>query len=190
VGFHKPEVLQHGVIRETQFPGYAEPYRLGLAALEPDSMFSGERLHAVQARQEIDVPEFAPEFTVGNAFEADGLLLGDHFPDRTVFERFQFFRPDLAAFSFSARLPELWRAEQAADVVGSEGGNDSQHIRTIVARLVKDHNYPDTVEQSPKYFGSNYGVSMDLQERLTRQPRLGCIIEPDSTTCQPQRNFA
>jgi hypothetical protein len=96
-------------------------------------MFSAEGLDAIQPGQEVDVPELAPEFSVRHPTQAGRLLPGNHILDGAILDRLQFGRSDFEALVAGARYSELRRAQQAADVIGTEWWNGPQHFRTIVA---------------------------------------------------------
>ncbi len=62
----------------------------------------------------------AAEFAVGDAFQADILLQLDDVPDRAVLDLVQLiFRNRLVA-QLVARLDQLVRAQQAADMIGAK----------------------------------------------------------------------
>jgi hypothetical protein len=104
-----------------ELAGDAEPLGLGLqAALEGDALRRLESLDAGQPLQEIEVPHGAAVFAVGHGFEPDLLLPPDSFDDRLVLDLAQRRRVDLAAGAALARLLQLRRTQQAADMVGAE----------------------------------------------------------------------
>ena len=76
--------------------------------------------HAVQLRQEVQVPPVAAEFAVGDALQAQGFLLAHGLGDGLVLGRLQRRGIDLAALELRARGGERSGAQQAADLVGAE----------------------------------------------------------------------
>jgi hypothetical protein len=85
--------------------------------------------HTAQAFQKVDVEDGAPKLTVGDALQADAFLQLDHVADATIFQRSQRFGGDFALLALAARQQEFFRAEQTANVVGSEGRSRSLHER-------------------------------------------------------------
>ena len=71
--------------------------------------------------QEIHVPGSAAELAVGDSFQAQVLLPADHVADGLVFDAAQIGWADAAILFVFAGLEQLWRTEQAANVVGAEG---------------------------------------------------------------------
>src|SRR5262249_24434077 len=76
--------------------------------------------HAVEVGDEVDVPPVAPELAVGHRLYADRFLLRDDLADMLVLDGFQLGRARLAGPGLVARVVQLLRAQQAADVVGAE----------------------------------------------------------------------
>ena len=68
------------------------------------------------------MPPGAAEFAVGDRLQADVFLAFDDAHDLAVLDRFQRGGVDLASGVFFARLFQRGRAQQAADVIGAEGG--------------------------------------------------------------------
>jgi len=68
------------------------------------------------------VPRRAPELAVGRGAQARVLLLADSLGDRLVLDRAQARWVKCAAGEPLARLEQPPRAEEAADVVGTERG--------------------------------------------------------------------
>src|SRR5262249_24959420 len=83
---------------------------------------AGVRLDAVELLEEIDVEECAAEFPVGDALQPHVLLELDDPADCRVLELAQLLLRNLAGGMPVARLEQLFRAQEAADVVGSERG--------------------------------------------------------------------
>src|SRR6185295_9318602 len=78
------------------------------------------QLHAVEAVQEVDVPPVTAELAVGDRRDADRLLQRDHVADAAVLHCVELGRGDLAFLRLGARLMQLVRTQQTADVVRSE----------------------------------------------------------------------
>jgi hypothetical protein len=78
------------------------------------------RLDAGKLRQEIRMEERAPELAVGDAAKPQVFLVADDLADRLVLDATQPGGVDAAGRAVLARLQERRRAEQAADMVGTE----------------------------------------------------------------------
>ncbi len=78
---------------------------------------------AVEAGEEVRVPESAAEFTVGDRLQAGSFLHGDCLPDLPVLDFPQFFSGYFLALEIVPRLLQFRWTQQAADVVGPEGGS-------------------------------------------------------------------
>ena len=76
--------------------------------------------HAVELRQEIDVKERAAEFTVGDAAQAEVLLELDDLADRAILDRAQLGGRKRCALRGSARLEQILRPQETADVIGAK----------------------------------------------------------------------
>ena len=68
------------------------------------------------------MPPGAAEFAVGDRLQADLFLFLDDALDLAVFDRFQRGGVDFALGELRARLFQRRRPQQAADVIGAEGG--------------------------------------------------------------------
>ncbi len=113
-------------------------HRLGLHALELDLALAEISLDAVEFAEKVVVPEGAAEFAVGHGLEADVLLALDDLFDLPVFDRFERGGVDLALLALGARLFERRAAQQAADMVGAEGGRDALgHGQGLVSRIAR-----------------------------------------------------
>ena len=93
---------------------------VALLVVELDGDVAGFLRDAVELVDEVHVPRLAAELAVGRGLQADLLLLAHDLADRVVFDRAQRRRVDATVREVVARLQELRRAEQAADVVGAE----------------------------------------------------------------------
>ena len=105
-----------------EFAGDAQHHRLRVRALELDLALAEIGLDAVKRAQEIVIPEGAAEFAVGDGFEPDVFLALDDLLDLAVFHRLQRFGRHLSLFTLRPRLLQRRRAQQAADMIGAEGG--------------------------------------------------------------------
>ncbi len=88
---------------------------------------------AAELVDEVHVPGLAAELAVGRGLEADLLLAPDDLADRLVLQPAQLGVVDAAGGVVLAGLQKLLRAQQAADVVGSErwlGSHDASCIRS------------------------------------------------------------
>ena len=66
------------------------------------------------------MPPVAAEFAVGDRFQPDRLLPLDRLADRRILDLPQRFDGTLAALRLVARLAQLRRPQQAADLVGAK----------------------------------------------------------------------
>jgi hypothetical protein len=112
------------VVGETDLAGNVHVLRLRLDALELDAFadLAPIAFDAVEMFEEIVVPEGAAELAVGGVLEADRFLLADDLEDFLVLDLAQAFGGKRAGFAFLAGVLQAGCAEQAADMVGAEGG--------------------------------------------------------------------
>ena len=121
-------MLDHRVAgKRAELARHAQHHRLRVRALEFDLALAEIGLDAVKLAEEIVVPEGAAEFAVGDDLQADVFLLLDDLFDFAVFDRFQGIGVDLAALALGARVFQRRGAQQAADMVGAEGGCGALH---------------------------------------------------------------
>jgi len=116
------EMLEMRMAGEIDLAGDLDRLVLGFDALELDAGRGGDRFDAFQPFEEIEMPPGAAEFTVGREPEADVLLLLDDALDLAVFDRLERGGVDFALGALGARVLERGRTQQAADVIGAEGG--------------------------------------------------------------------
>jgi hypothetical protein len=64
----------------------------------------------------------APEFTVGDALQAGVFLCLYDLGDGAIFHRAQLLARDRSLRRLVARIEQLARAQEAADVIGAKGG--------------------------------------------------------------------
>src|ERR1700741_3292235 len=127
----KAEMIQHRMIgREIKLADHAHRIMPGLDAGELDAGLRVKQLAAGQLGEEIEMPPGAAELAVGRKLEADRGLLVHDLLDFQVLDLAQIIRRDLALLPLGARLLDLLRPEQAADLVGVEGGPCSLHVLT------------------------------------------------------------
>src|SRR3954468_19739761 len=98
--FEEAEVVHHDRLRITQLPRHRRDRRLLLRAAELRARVLAQR-DAFELRKKVEVPPLPAEFAVSDALQADGFLPGD----------------DLA----NGVGGDASRAQQAADMVGTEG---------------------------------------------------------------------
>jgi len=80
-----------------------------------------DRHHALELLEEIDVEIGAAELAVGDALQAPVLLELDDVADRLVLDRAQLGAADRVLLEMLvARLEQLFRAQEAAYVIGAE----------------------------------------------------------------------
>ena len=115
--------MRYFVVRlgRAQLAGDLEARCLGLAALELDAVFGFIGFDAVETGEEVQVPEGAAEFAVGDALKTDGLFFGDQFPDGAIFDHGQFGGGDFARLALGTGILKILGTQETADVVGSEG---------------------------------------------------------------------
>jgi hypothetical protein len=87
--------------------------------VEPHARDRGQA-DAVQAAQEVQVPEVAPQLAVGHDGEAQRFLPGDARADAAVLDLAQGGEGKGAGASPGAGLVQLGRAQQAPDLFGSK----------------------------------------------------------------------
>ena len=78
------------------------------------------QVDALQPAEKIEMPEGAPEFTIGRELHADVFLLLDQLLDLFVLDRLELRGRDLALLALGARLLQALGAQEAADLVGAE----------------------------------------------------------------------
>src|SRR5258706_9315758 len=107
-------MLQHDRPRAADLAGDA---RHGRHVLGVEGHAGGsDELDAVELLEKIEMPEVAPELAVGDRLQADLLLALHGARDAAVLDFLQFLRRDLRG----ARVAQLGRTQQAADLVGVE----------------------------------------------------------------------
>ena len=92
----------------------------------------GRAAHLVE---EIHVPGSAAELAVGDPFQAQIFLPADNVADGLVFNAAQVGFADAAVLFIFASFEQLWRAKQAADMVGAEGWSFGLNHRFQLTRF-------------------------------------------------------
>ena len=113
---------------------------VALLVVERDREIAGLFRDAVELVDEVHVPRRAPELAVGDRLETDLLLPAHGLADRVVLEAPQRVPVDAAGGEVLTGSQHLWRAQQAADVVGAEGwararGHRDSPSISIIARI-------------------------------------------------------
>ena len=111
------EVVDEGmIVREIDFAADLQSFCFRLEAVEGDGkVLCLYFVDAVEAPEEIEVPEGAAVFAVGHGFEAGFLFVGYELADALVFLFFQGSRRDLSCFKGLTRFLQFRFAQKAAD---------------------------------------------------------------------------
>ncbi len=129
------------VVGKTELADHADRVMPGLNACELNARVGVKQFAAGEFRQKVEMPPRAAEFAVGRELQADrGLLVHDLF-DLHVFDLAQIGGRYFAPLQFGARLLDLRRTQQAADLVGAERGFGSLHdvnSRELMCRGPRD----------------------------------------------------
>ena len=119
-------LLQERMVAEADLAREDQLGALRGHALELDGPFlGGDLLHALEALEEVEVPERAGELAVGDGLEAAGLLKRDEAGDFAVRDFFERFARDLAFGELGAGFLHGGGAQEAADDVSAERGAGS-----------------------------------------------------------------
>src|SRR6266850_601583 len=125
--FQEAEVIQHDGLRAAHlilYNHHRARLRFGAAfAVELERVLALRGDDAVEAGEEVDVPERAAELAIGDRLEAGGFLHRDRFADAVVLDL-----PELWGF-FRAGLLQRGRAQQAADVVGAKRWTHAESLQ-------------------------------------------------------------
>ena len=116
-------MLEHRVAGKADLAGHLDAFVARGDAGESDAALHDVLLDPVEAPEEIEMPPRAAEFAVGDRLQADFFLALDDADNLAVLDRFQRGGVDLAFGAPLARLLERGRTQQAADVIGAEGGH-------------------------------------------------------------------
>ena len=121
---------------------------VALLVVEGDGDVAGLLRDPVELVDEVHVPGGAAELAVGRRTQPDLLLLAHGLPDRVVLDPTELGGVDPAGCVIVARLQQLRRAEQAADVVGAErwlGACGDRRVSSVVG----GHSSKNAVASSP-----------------------------------------
>src|SRR6266850_720260 len=125
--FQEAKVIQHDGLRAAHlilYNHHRARLRFGAAfTVELERVLALRGDDAVEAGEEVDVPEGAAELAIGDRLEAGGFLHRDRFADAVVLDL-----PELRGF-FRAGLLQRGRAQQAADVVGAKRWTHAESLQ-------------------------------------------------------------
>lgn len=126
------EVIQHRmVVGEIELADHADRIMPRLDARELDARVRVKHFAAGELGQEVKVPPGAAEFAVGRELQADRGLLVHDLLDLHVLDLAQIVSRDLALLEPDAGFLDLGRTQEAADLVGAEGGFGSLHVLSL-----------------------------------------------------------
>src|SRR6202790_2141475 len=126
--FQKPEMCQHRmIVREIELADDAHRVMPGLDARELDALLGVKQFATRQLREKVKMPPGAAEFAVGRKLQSDRGLLVHDLLDLHVLDLAQIVGGNLALLQSGARLLDARRPQQAANLVGAEGGFCSLH---------------------------------------------------------------
>src|SRR5215468_2819552 len=152
---------------DLRMPGEADPaddanaFRLGGDAGELDAVGSLVKLDAVEPGIKVKMPPRTAQLAVSRKLQADFLLLPYQAFDFAVFDRFEFLSRDRTGGAFCARLLGGRGTQQAADMIGTEGGRCAEqgHPQTSFATSTTMRSFahcslsastlPSSVEANP-----------------------------------------
>src|SRR5262249_43267114 len=117
----------HRMVGKADLAHDAQPLRLGLHTAELDALLGLVNLDAVEHAEKIEVPPGAAELAVARPPKAELFLLLDALLDLPVLDRLELGGADGALFALGARFLERRRAQEAADMVGTERRFGSLH---------------------------------------------------------------
>jgi len=140
-------VLQHRVVGKPYRAGYGHVVSARLNVGKLNTGFALNEFHAIETRQKIEMPPFAPELAVGHRLQAEPLLLLYGLADALIFDFLKSPGIDFAFAKIATRILERRRPQQAADLIGSVGCSFC-HVSIIdnVALQFKSDSGSDTKE--------------------------------------------
>src|SRR5579884_1274019 len=118
-------------------------------------------LDIVQPLQEIIVPGGAAVFAIGDGPKPERLLFADHALNLAILDFGECVHADLAALALVSRFLQRRRAQQAADMVGSEWrfgtGPAQPHTSSAISTIIRSFAHcsssastlPSSVEAKP-----------------------------------------
>src|SRR5437762_624944 len=116
----EPEVLEHRMVGEADLANNAHRLRLGFDTGELDAVVGGVTLDAVEMLEKVEVPPRAAVFAVGRELQPQPFLLGNDLHDLAVLDLAELRGGDLTLLPLGSRILERRRAQDAADMVGTE----------------------------------------------------------------------
>ena len=131
VRLDEPEVIDHRMTAVAELPDDTHALGLGLGALEGDAAVRDGGLGAVESLHEIEVPPRAAKLAVGGCLKPELLLPPDDLLDLLVLDRLELVGGDLALLALRPSLLDGDSAQQAADVVSTEGRLRSLHLTIL-----------------------------------------------------------
>src|SRR6516162_7776566 len=124
------EMLQHGMVRESELADDPQALRLGLYAAELNALLGFVELDAVEQAEKIEMPPRAAELAVGGKLESGLLLPGDDLLDLAILDRLELGGGDCSLLAPGACFLEGSRTQEAADVISAERRFCSLHVVT------------------------------------------------------------
>ena len=121
------EVVQHHRLAPADLAVHPQPMGQLYVWIELDLLFRFVDFHPVQAAHEIEMPVGPAVFAVGRRTQSDFLLFGDGGGDAAVFDLAQGVKWQRAGLPGGAGGLQRLGTEQAADVIGAEGGIGAGH---------------------------------------------------------------
>src|SRR6516165_4453442 len=123
----KLEMRDHGMTGEAELADNARPLSARAPSGKRNALVHHVAFDAVQAPEKIELPPRAAELAVGDAAQADLLLLAGHVLDLAIFDGRKLCRGDLAFGALFARLLQGSRPQQASYVIGAKRRLASLH---------------------------------------------------------------
>src|SRR3979409_2426514 len=120
-------VEQWGAGKTTELAGDTQHHRFGIDAFELDLSFAEIVLHTIEFAKKIVIPEGAAEFAVGYGLKPNVFLFPDNRGDLAIFDRVAIVTGNLGFLTPGARVFQRTCAQEAADMVGTEGRGSSLH---------------------------------------------------------------
>lgn len=119
---NESEVVEHRVVvGEAHLPSDVHGMRLRRDALESHAAVFLDDLDAIEAAEEVEMPEGPAELAIRDRLQPDSFLLGDDAGDLDILDRAQSGSIDLTAGEALAGVVNGCWTQQAADLVGAEG---------------------------------------------------------------------
>src|SRR5262245_30256575 len=116
------KMLQHRMTGKcAELVPHSQHHGLWIDALKLDLALAQVSLHSGQRSEKIIVPERAPEFTVRHSPKSDVLLSTDYRRDLAILDRPELVGGDFVSFPPGTSFFQRPGAQEAADMVGTEG---------------------------------------------------------------------